>query len=81
MLFMQRNNENKQLKDLLELIQEPEFNRYDFFSRYLVARSDLLNDTCMHGINTIHFGTSYISDTHLQYAVANFFSVDGCRHH
>eukprot|EP00111_Clytia_hemisphaerica_P014644 TCONS_00043159-protein len=68
------------LKDLLDVIKEPDFNRYEYMYQYLLSRDDLFNETCMTGITMIHIYTQLIPhDVYIPYFVALLKQVNALR--
>ncbi|XP_066935427.1 uncharacterized protein [Clytia hemisphaerica] len=68
------------LKDLLDVIKEPDFNRYEYMYQYLLSRDDLFNETCMTGITMINIYTLiFPNDVYIPYFVALLKKVNALR--
>uniref|UniRef100_A0A7M5V0H8 Cnidarian restricted protein n=1 Tax=Clytia hemisphaerica TaxID=252671 RepID=A0A7M5V0H8_9CNID len=68
------------LKDLLDVIKESDFNRYEYMYQYLLSRDDMFNETCMTGITMIHIYTQLLlHDVYIRYFVALLKKVNALR--
>eukprot|EP00111_Clytia_hemisphaerica_P020148 TCONS_00059374-protein len=57
------------LKNLIDVIKNTDFNRYNFY-RSIHFQKDFLNHTCLNGIGTIHIKIASIDDLYLPMALA-----------
>uniref|UniRef100_A0A7M5VFL2 Cnidarian restricted protein n=1 Tax=Clytia hemisphaerica TaxID=252671 RepID=A0A7M5VFL2_9CNID len=68
------------LKNLLDVIKEPDFNRYEYMHQYLLSRDDLFNETCMKDITMINiYITEGIHDVYFPFFVGLLKKVNALR--
>ena len=57
------------LKNLIDVIKEPTFSRYDFY-RSLTFEDNFFNETCLNGVKKIHITVYVLNDLYLPMALA-----------
>uniref|UniRef100_A0A7M6DL03 Cnidarian restricted protein n=1 Tax=Clytia hemisphaerica TaxID=252671 RepID=A0A7M6DL03_9CNID len=70
---------NTILKNLLDVIKEPDFDRYEYMHRYLLSRDDMFNETCMKEITRINIYMTFPDDLYFPYFVALLKKVNALR--
>ena len=61
---------NLRLNDLMDVIKEPDFDRYEFTYRMVESRNDLFNETCMGGIDYVNIKVAFPSEQYLPIFIA-----------
>ena len=62
--------EAPKVKDLLDVMKEPNFDRYGFAYQSILSRKDFFNETCLKGITKIYMEFSRFHDGYFKNAVA-----------
>ena len=62
--------EDSTLKDFMDVIRNPNFNRYERTYRWALARNDFFNSSCLKQINKIHILIYLWNDVYLSMVLA-----------
>ena len=68
-----------QVKNLLDVIKEPTFDRYDFASRSMLLRKNFFNETCLKGVTKIYMRSFWFFEGYLKFVIAILRTVNAIR--
>ena len=67
------------VNNLIDVIRDPNFDRYDFAYQSILSRKDFFNETCLKGVNKIYVSYNLILDGYIKNALAILRMVNARR--